>query len=147
MAEFKFNEEALKNLKGKVAIVTGTPLLLSSLKVGGSSGIGRGAVEYFTSLGCKVVAADVNEGPLGKGALPMPQGATFHKCNVKNWSEIVTLFRETRKMHGKIDIVCANAGINDRVNFLGDDEDEPNWDVLDVNLKGVMMSIIAASKV
>jgi NADP-dependent 3-hydroxy acid dehydrogenase YdfG len=50
-------------------------------------------------------------------------------------------------MHGKIDIVCANAGINDRVNFLGDDEDEPNWDVLDVNLKGVMMSIIAASKV
>lgn len=43
-------------------------------------------------------------------------------------------------MHGKIDIVCANAGINDRVNFLADNEDEPIWDVLDVDLKGVMMS-------
>lgn len=76
----------------------------------------------------------------------MPEGATFHRCNVKNWSEIVTLFRETRKMHGKIDIVCANAGMNDRVNFLGDNEDEPNWDVLDVNLKGVMMSKIPFSR-
>lgn len=93
-------------------------------------------------MGCKVVAADVNDGPLGKAPLPMPEGATFHRCNVKNWSELVTLFRETRKRHGKIDIVCANAGINDREDFLADNENEPNWDVLDVNLKGVMMSKI-----
>lgn len=89
------------------------------------------------------MAADVNDAPLGRDPLPMPEGATFHRCNVKNWSEIVTLFQETRKMHGRIDIVCANAGINDRVNFLGDNEDEPNWDVLDVNLKGCMMSRIS----
>jgi hypothetical protein len=31
MAEFKFNEQALENLKGKVAIVTGTPPPLSLL--------------------------------------------------------------------------------------------------------------------
>jgi len=59
---------------------------------------------------------------------------------VKNWSEIVKLFEVTRKEFGSVDIVCANAGINDRQNLLNDIEEEPSWDVMDVNLKGVMMS-------
>jgi NAD(P)-dependent dehydrogenase (short-subunit alcohol dehydrogenase family) len=71
----------------------------------------------------------------------LPEGTTFQQCNVKVWSDIVKLFRETRKLHGSIDVVCANAGIADRENLLGDNEEEPAWDVLDVNLKGVMMSI------
>jgi NAD(P)-dependent dehydrogenase (short-subunit alcohol dehydrogenase family) len=82
------------------------------------------------------VAADVNP------SQALPEGATFQKCNVKVWSEIVNLFRETRKLHGSVDIVCANAGIADKEDLLEDDEEEPAWDVLDVNLKGVMMSII-----
>jgi NAD(P)-dependent dehydrogenase (short-subunit alcohol dehydrogenase family) len=106
-----------------------------SLTQGGSSGIGKGTVEYFSSLGAKVVSADVNPSP------SLPEGATFQQCNVKVWSEIVNLFRETRKLHGSIDVVCANAGIADREDLLGDNEEEPAWDVLDVNLKGVMMSM------
>jgi NAD(P)-dependent dehydrogenase (short-subunit alcohol dehydrogenase family) len=82
------------------------------------------------------VVADVNP------SQSLPEGATFQKCNVKVWSEIVNLFRETRKLHGSVDIVCANAGIADREDLLEDDEEEPVWDVLDVNLKGVMMSIV-----
>src|SRR5271156_2678195 len=124
MTEFKCNDAALANLKGKVAIVTG-----------GSSGIGRGTVDLFASYGVKVVSVDVNE-----SRDPLPEGATFQKCNVAVWSDIVKTFREVRKLHGHIDIVCANAGISDKENLLKDDEEEPRWEVLDVNLKGVMMS-------
>ena len=49
------------------------------------------------------------------------------------------LFEETHKLHGKIDIVCPNAGVNDRSNLLRDDLEEPDFIVMEVNLKGVMM--------
>jgi 3-oxoacyl-[acyl-carrier protein] reductase len=64
---------------------------------------------------------------------------------VKNWSEIVKLFEVARKEFGSVDIVCANAGINDRQNLLNDVEEEPSWDVMDVNLKGAMMSKFVTS--
>jgi len=50
------------------------------------------------------------------------------------------MFNEARKLHGHVDIVCANAGINDREDVLRDDLEEPKWDVLEVNLKGVLKS-------
>jgi 3-oxoacyl-[acyl-carrier protein] reductase len=102
---------------------------------GGSSGIGRGTVEYLSSYGANVVSADVNL-PLD----PLPSGAAFYKCDVTIWTDIVQLFEATRERYGKIDIVCANAGIADKEDLLKDDKEEPRWDVLDVNLKGVMMS-------
>ena len=111
-------------LENQVAIVTG-----------GSSGIGKGAVDRFAEFGAKVVVADVNP---PQDALP--EGATFQKCDVTKWDKIKQLFEKTRELHGKIDIVCANAGINDPENILKDDDLEPNWAVLDINLKGVLMS-------
>jgi len=50
------------------------------------------------------------------------------------------MFEEARRLHGHIDIVCANAGINDREDILRDDLEEPKWDVTEVNLKGVLKS-------
>jgi 3-oxoacyl-[acyl-carrier protein] reductase len=70
----------------------------------------------------------------------LPSGAIFQKCDVRSWKEIKTLFEKARDAFGSVDIVCANAGINDKENLLKDDDEEPSWDVLDVNLKGVMMS-------
>ena len=68
------------------------------------------------------------------------EGTTFQKCDVTKWDEIKQLFQKTRELHEKIDIVCANAGINDPENLLKNDDLEPNWAVLDINLKGVLMS-------
>ena len=59
---------------------------------------------------------------------------------MKSWAEVVNLFDVARKLHGRVDIVCANAGINDREDILRDDLEEPKWDVLEVNLKGVFRS-------
>jgi NAD(P)-dependent dehydrogenase (short-subunit alcohol dehydrogenase family) len=105
------------------------------LTVGGSSGIGRGAVDLFCSLGVNVVSADIQP-----SSDPLPKGAIFQQCNVKNWEDIKWVFEEARKQFGSVDIVCANAGNNDKENLLKNDDKEPNWEILDVNLKGAMMS-------
>jgi len=103
--------------------------------LGGASGIGKGTVEYLSKYGAKVVAFDVNPYPE-----PLPPQATYQKCNVTIWTDIVHSFEETKKRHGRIDIVVANAGLNDKENLLKDDLEEPDWRVLNVNLKGTMMS-------
>jgi NAD(P)-dependent dehydrogenase (short-subunit alcohol dehydrogenase family) len=69
----------------------------------------------------------------------LPEGVSFQKCNVAVWLDVVKLFQETHRLHGKIDVVCPNAGVNDRSNLLRDDLEEPDFIVMDVNLKGVMM--------
>jgi NAD(P)-dependent dehydrogenase (short-subunit alcohol dehydrogenase family) len=104
--------------------------------LGGSSGIGRGAIDLLCEYGAKAVCADISP-----PAEPLPSGAVFRKCDVSKWDDIKQLFRETRDLHGRIDIVCANAGINDKENLLKHDENEPNWDILEINLKGVLMSM------
>jgi NAD(P)-dependent dehydrogenase (short-subunit alcohol dehydrogenase family) len=103
--------------------------------LGGASGIGKGTVEYLSKHGAKVVAFDVN--PYPESLLPQ---VTYQKCNVTIWSDIVKGFEDTKKLHGRIDIVVANAGLNDKENLLKDDLEEPDWKVLNVNLKGTMMS-------
>jgi NAD(P)-dependent dehydrogenase (short-subunit alcohol dehydrogenase family) len=108
------------------------------LMAGGSSGIGRGAVDLFCSLGVHVVSADIQP-----SVDPLPKGAVFQKCNVKNWDDIKQVFETARKEFGSVDIVCANAGNNDKENLLKNDDTEPNWEILDVNLKGAMMSEIS----
>jgi NAD(P)-dependent dehydrogenase (short-subunit alcohol dehydrogenase family) len=108
---------------------------VANLGTGGSSGIGRAAVEYFCENGCKAVSLDISD--LKE---PVPKGVSFIKCNVSKWEDIRKGFEEVRKVHGRVDIVCANAGNNDKEDLIRNDDLEPNWDTLDVTLKGIMMS-------
>jgi len=86
-----------------------------------------------------VVSADVNESPD-----PLPDSAVFVKCDVRSWSSVLDLFAVAKQMFGRVDIVCANAGIGDKENTVADNLEEPNWDVVDVNLKGVLMTVKVA---
>jgi len=62
MTHVPYDDTLLKNLNGKVAIITGRPfpLLAALTRVGGAQGIGAAAVEIFINAGAKVVFADVN---------------------------------------------------------------------------------------
>jgi len=85
-----------------------------------------------------VIAADVHPSPD-----PLPQGAVFQKCDVRVWSDITDLFAMAIDKFGRVDIVCANAGISDRDDLAADDLVEPRWDTVDINLKGVLSSSVS----
>jgi NAD(P)-dependent dehydrogenase (short-subunit alcohol dehydrogenase family) len=92
-----------KDLKGKIAIVTGA-----------SHGIGRGIAETFAAAGARTVLvarraallAEVAAGITAKGgeALPLPADLTRE-------DEIVALFATVHKTFGRLDVLVNNAGI------------------------------------
>ncbi|KAK6836628.1 hypothetical protein PG987_007123 [Apiospora arundinis] len=132
MAEFLINDNDLTGLKGKSVIVTG-----------GSSGIGLATIELLLSLGARVINADLQE-PATKPESSNGGEYAFVKTNVTIWAELVAMFKRAKELYGRIDSVFANAGLGPRADFLSMDVDEngdlkePNYDVIDVSLKGLM---------
>ncbi len=135
------------NLKGKVAIVTGS---------GRRKGIGEAIVLRLAQEGCSVVISD----------LGTPKGSEFSKdhigttdemeaiaadaraysvqalcvpCDVRYESEAANLIAETVKAFGKVDILVNNAGVGYLMEPFTEFK-ESSWDaVLDVNLKGAFL--------
>ncbi|KAL1960610.1 hypothetical protein VTO42DRAFT_7189 [Malbranchea cinnamomea] len=127
MAEFDISDTSLQGLKDKVVVITG-----------GSSGIGLATTKLLLSLGASVVVGDLNPTPLSNPSL------SFQRTDVTSWSDLSSLFKHAKQLHGRIDHVFANAGISLRTTYLDEtldengDLQEPNHSVLDVNLKGVI---------
>lgn len=75
---------------------------------------------------------------------------TFVKTSVASWPELLHLFKETKKQHGRVDHVFANAGVGPRADYFSMDLDEngdlkePTSDLMDINLKGVMNTVTLA---
>ncbi|OBS15129.1 hypothetical protein FPOA_13977 [Fusarium poae] len=128
MAEFRFEDEDLATLKGKVVLITG-----------GSSGIGLATVELLLSIGAMVAIGDLQ--PPGQ---QMKGTFTFVKTDVTRWDDLLALFDKTKELYGRIDHVFANAGIGPRADYLSLELDqdgklmEPSSQSLDTNLKGVI---------
>ncbi len=126
------------NLKGKVAIITGS-----------SSGIGRATAIRFAKEGAKVVVNShknleecmevVNEIKKKKGE------AIAVVADISKQSDVNKLINETVKAFGRLDIMVNNAGVLDMTPFT--EITEEKWDfILDVNLKGVFLCSQAAAK-
>ena len=70
----------------------------------------------------------------------------YIRTDVQSWSSLSTLFRTTQDACRQIDIVVANAGLQ-TTSFWKDivDQDgelkEPDWTVIDTNLKGIMATV------
>ncbi|KAL1619284.1 hypothetical protein SLS56_010174 [Neofusicoccum ribis] len=121
----------------------------------GSSGIGLATVSLALKMGAKVVMGDLNPPP------PKIEGPdmTFVPLDVTSWEALSGLFEKAIELYGRIDHVFANAellrgdqvqGIAPRVNLLEDKLDsngklqEPDYRVLDINLKSVMNTAVLA---
>lgn len=124
------NKEVLKN---KVAIITGA-----------SSGIGKSIAFRFADEGAKVILAsrtlsrseEVAKEISGKG-----QSALAISCDVSNEKEIISLFDQSEKSFGSIDIVVANAGISGGNKTIADYNLEDWNKVLATNLTGVFLTV------
>jgi len=125
------------NAKGKTVIVTG-----------GSNGIGEAYVRSLTKAGAFVVIADLDEAEGARLEKELGSAVKFVKCNVTVWADQLAVFKAALASSptGKIDIVIANAGISggDSVYFTNIEEEEPSepkFNVLQVNLIGVMYTV------
>src|SRR5690625_877097 len=120
-------------LSGKVAVVTGA-----------ASGMGKAIAETFAREGAKVVAADLNLGGVSavvKGIEENGGTAKAVSVNVAKRNEVEKMIDVAVDTFGTLDILVNNAGIMDRMEAVGDIEDD-SWDrILGVNTKGVMMAM------
>ena len=112
------------------------------LITGGSRGIGRACVEYFSALGYRVAfiyakndeAAKELEGNLGALAL---------KADVSDSASLKAAFEYACEWLGGVDVLINNAGIA-QVKLLSDVTDEDWARMLGVNLSGVFYTTRAA---
>src|SRR5208282_594036 len=118
----------MKRLDSKVAIVTG-----------GGSGIGRAICKALASEGASVMVADVKEDSAKETCNQLTSfGGKYRstRVDVRSENEVKHAVEETVRGFGRIDILCANAGVS-TMNWAVDLTEE-EWDYnMDVNAKGV----------
>ena len=117
----------------KIAVITGA-----------ASGIGAATAELFAREGARVVLADVDEEALKKVADEISrQGgqAVIRKTDVSDEAEVKALVDLALATHGRIDVLCNNAGITGDFKGLTDD-DPANWrKVYDVNVLAAVNAV------
>lgn len=158
---------AVKSVKENVAIVTGaavfiltfTPsFILASLPLLpfpqapksknltiSQSGMGAALSKTLIILGWKVACVDIQSGPGILFAESLGPNASFFHANVASYSSQAAMFTAVWEKWGRIDALCANAGIADKsslyvLDWRGKDEvpPEPDLSCTDVDYKGVI---------
>ena len=115
---------ALKELAGKVAVVTG-----------GASGIGKGIAKKLKAEGMQVVIADIEREALERTASEI--GAIGIVADVSAMEGVEALAYEVRRGFGTVHVVCNNAGVGSGARVA--DMKQADWDwILGVNLLGVI---------
>jgi NADP-dependent 3-hydroxy acid dehydrogenase YdfG len=93
----------MKNLQGRVAVITGA-----------ASGIGRGIAESFINAGMKVVLADIERSALNETAEHFESlGADVLRVvvDVSKPEQVEALARKAIEAFGEVHVLCNNAGV------------------------------------
>lgn len=122
----------MEEVRDKVAFVTGA-----------ASGIGLGMVRVFLEAGMKVVLADVRRDALEKAAAGLDHdGGRFHliALDVVDRSAMAGAAEETRRVFGKVHVLCNNAGVGGHTSMEEASYEEWDW-VFGVNVGGIINGI------
>jgi NAD(P)-dependent dehydrogenase (short-subunit alcohol dehydrogenase family) len=114
-------------LRGKVALITG-----------GTAGIGEATVRYLAALGAKVVFTGSNQSAAER--IIADTGSTFvthYVDDVPGWPHVMDAIR---KLHGRLDITFANAGMHAGDGSIEDVSLEAWNKIINVNLTGAMLT-------
>jgi 3-oxoacyl-[acyl-carrier protein] reductase len=120
-------EDIMKGLKDKVAIITGS-----------GQGIGKATAFLFANEGAKVIVAEYNK-DTGEAVVTEINEAGgeghFVQVDISNRESVHVLISEVKETHGSIDILVNNAGVI-KDNTLENMTDEEFDRVISVNLRG-----------
>jgi len=124
-----------KRLSDKVAIVTGA-----------SKGIGKAIAKLYAEEGAKVLAVFHSDETGAIGTLEEIKAAggeaSLFQADVSKKADTEKMAEEARRLYGRVDVLCSNAGIYPIVKI--EDMTEDDWDlVLSVNLKGTFLAVKA----
>jgi NAD(P)-dependent dehydrogenase (short-subunit alcohol dehydrogenase family) len=116
----------------------------SVLVTGAGSGIGKATALLFGQEGGRLLVVDQNEADVEKtAALIREQGgeAIAFRADVSCDADCRAMVDRIVKAYGRLDVAFNNAGIG-ASGFAVADEEEVTWDrLIDVNLKGVFLSM------
>lgn len=97
---------------------------------GASQGIGNSIAAHFADEHARVIGLDIKPVEI--------EGVEYRKCDVGNFDEVITTFKEIHDKYGAIHALINNAGLSKFNSIWEVDEDE--WDhVLNTNLKSVFI--------
>jgi NAD(P)-dependent dehydrogenase (short-subunit alcohol dehydrogenase family) len=122
----------MQDFQGKIAVVTG-----------GASGIGLAMAERFAKEGCKLVIADIEAGALERAVASLRAGgadAIGVQTDVSKRPSVENLLVRTLEAHGRVNIVCNNAGVFVVGNSWQITAGEWEW-IVGVNLWGVIHGV------
>ena len=120
----------MDRLKGKVAVITG-----------GSSGIGAASAKLFHQEGAKIVIFGRTEDEMQKMQKELGKDVLAVAGDVSKLEDLDRLFRSAHEKFGKIDIVFANAGMNNPLKTVVDMPEEGFDQTFSVNSKGAYFTV------
>ena len=109
--------------QGKAALVTGA-----------GSGIGEAIAAALAARGAKVVLADLNEDGVKAAAARIGPAATAIVCDRAEAGAPERLVLRSHGLHGRLDLICSNAGIGRGRSVMKENRDEGLERLFAVNL-------------
>jgi 3-oxoacyl-[acyl-carrier protein] reductase len=124
------------DLKNKIALVTGA-----------GRGIGKAISDCFAANGAKVIYTDLDLKNVQECAAKWPN-CSARKLDITSQTAVEQTIDEIVKIHGRLDIVVNNAGVNTRARTTIDQFPEEEWhNIINVDLNGLYYMCKASSKV
>lgn len=116
----------------------------SVVVTGAASGIGRATAMLFADEGAQVLAVDLSEA-VEDTAAGHP-AITARRANASNEADVEAMIAAIVNQHGRLDVLCANAGIHGGMAGLLDQRAAEWEQVLRVNLVGSFLAIQHGAK-
>ena len=109
---------------------------------GGASGFGEEVARQLVRRGDSVVLCDVDE--VGGSRVADELGATFLRCDVSDFDQVVATTEAAEQVHGGLDLVFLNAGISTGCGIAEDFDLAKYRRAMGINLDGVVFGVHAA---
>ena len=118
----------MERLKDKVCIITGA-----------ASGFGKEMTKLFAKEGAKVIAADYNDKIMTMYTAEDGE-ITPVICDVTNHEQVINMVNVAKEKYGRLDVLCNNAGINNKTPYRTHEYPIEEWDQLyNVLVKGAFL--------